>query len=125
MRRTLAQLAAISICTVTAIAPLGAQPWPHKPLRLIIPFPGLGGGADYVGRVAGKKLSEALGQPVVIENRPGAAGNRGITAPMATPRAGTAFRPCFILHKRAHHRAQACWQLPSAAANLRISAPVH
>jgi tripartite-type tricarboxylate transporter receptor subunit TctC len=59
-------------------APLGAQPYPHKPLRLIIPFPGAGGGADYVGRVIGQKLAERLGQPVVIENRPGAAGNIGI-----------------------------------------------
>ncbi len=61
-----------------AVAPLAAQPWPNKPLRLIIPFPGQGGGADYVGRVAAQKLSEALGQPVVIENRPGAAGNIGL-----------------------------------------------
>ena len=60
------------------IAPLGAQPYPNKPLRLIIPFPGAGGGADYVGRVVGQKLAERLGQPVVIENRPGAAGNIGI-----------------------------------------------
>jgi tripartite-type tricarboxylate transporter receptor subunit TctC len=59
-------------------APLFAQPYPHKPLRLIIPFPGGGGGADYVGRVIGQKLAERLGQPVVIENRPGAAGNIGI-----------------------------------------------
>ena len=61
-----------------AITPLAAQPYPNKPLRLIIPFPGQGGGADYVGRVTAQKLSEALGQPVVIENRPGAAGNIGL-----------------------------------------------
>jgi tripartite-type tricarboxylate transporter receptor subunit TctC len=60
------------------IAPLCAQTYPSKPLRLIIPFPGGGGGADYVGRVIGQKLAERLGQPVVIENRPGAAGNIGI-----------------------------------------------
>ncbi len=70
------------ICAVllsgATIAPLSAQPYPHKPLRLIIPFPGGGGGADYVGRVIGQKLAERLGQPVVIENRPGAAGNIGI-----------------------------------------------
>jgi prevent-host-death family protein len=44
------------------IAPLGAQAYPHKPLRLIVPFPGGGGGADYVGRVVGQKLAERLGQ---------------------------------------------------------------
>lgn len=70
------------MCAVTfagaMIAPLCAQSYPHKPLRLVIPFPGGGGGADYVGRVLGQKLAERLGQPVVIENRPGAAGNIGI-----------------------------------------------
>jgi len=66
------------LLTGAMIAPLCAQTYPHKPLRLIIPFPGGGGGADYVGRVIGQKLAERLGQPVVIENRPGAAGNIGI-----------------------------------------------
>ena len=67
-----------AFAAILAAAPLGAQPYPNKPLRLIIPFPGAGGGADFVGRVAGVKLSEGLGQPVVIENRPGAAGNIGL-----------------------------------------------
>jgi tripartite-type tricarboxylate transporter receptor subunit TctC len=74
--KCLALIAAGAVCAC-AIAPLGAQPYPNKPLRLIIPFPGAGGGADFVGRVAGQKLAEGLGQPVVIENRPGAAGNIG------------------------------------------------
>jgi tripartite-type tricarboxylate transporter receptor subunit TctC len=69
-------VATLALCAC-AIAPLYAQPYPNKPLRLIIPFPGAGGGADFVGRVAGQKLAEALGQPVVIENRAGAAGNIG------------------------------------------------
>ncbi len=73
MRRAVQSLAvAFALCTMAQ-----AQPYPNKPLRLIIPFPGAGGGADFVGRVAGQKLSEALGQPVVIENRPGAAANIG------------------------------------------------
>ncbi len=70
------RLAVCALCAL-AIAPLGAQPYPNKPLRLIIPFPGAGGGADVVGRLAGQKLAEGLGQPVVIENRPGAAANIG------------------------------------------------
>lgn len=69
-------LAAILIAAFAG-TPLHAQPWPNKPLRLIIPFPGAGGGADFVGRVAGQKLAEGLGQPVVIENRPGAAASIG------------------------------------------------
>jgi tripartite-type tricarboxylate transporter receptor subunit TctC len=55
-----------------------AQPFtfPVKPVRIIVPFPP-GGGADYITRTAAQKLSAALGQPFVIENRTGASGNIG------------------------------------------------
>jgi len=49
-----------------------AQEYPAKPLRLIVPF-GAGGGSDYVGRLVAQKLSDQMGQPVVVDNRPGAA----------------------------------------------------
>ena len=76
--------AAAAFCFPTA--PLQAQPWPNKALRIIIPFPGAGGAADVTGRLAGQKLSEALGQPVVIDNRPGSGGNIGIeSAAKAAP----------------------------------------
>jgi tripartite-type tricarboxylate transporter receptor subunit TctC len=50
-----------------------AQSWPSRPLRLVIPF-AAGGGADIAGRVIGQELSDALKQPVIIENRTGAGG---------------------------------------------------
>ena len=72
---SLALLALAALCDCTLAQ---TQAWPAKPLRLVIPFPGAGGAADVTGRIAGQKLSEALGQPVVIENRPGGGGNIGI-----------------------------------------------
>ena len=54
----------------------GAQAWPTKPLRMIIPYPP-GGATDILGRLISQKLSPILGQTVVVENRPGASGNIG------------------------------------------------
>ena len=53
-----------------------AQDWPQRPIRFIIGF-GPGGGTDIVGRILAQAMQDRLGQPVVIENRPGAAGTLG------------------------------------------------
>ena len=50
-----------------------AQTWPQRPIRLVIPFPA-GGPTDIVGRLIGQQMSEAFGQPVLIDNRSGASG---------------------------------------------------
>ncbi|MEP7085117.1 MAG: tripartite tricarboxylate transporter substrate-binding protein, partial [Betaproteobacteria bacterium] len=53
-----------------------AQAWPNKPIRFIVPYPP-GGGTDIIARIVQDKLSSALGQPIIIDNRGGAAGNIG------------------------------------------------
>jgi tripartite-type tricarboxylate transporter receptor subunit TctC len=54
-----------------------AQGYPNKPIRLIVPFPP-GGSVDMVARLVGKKLTENLGQPIIVDNRAGASGNIGM-----------------------------------------------
>jgi tripartite-type tricarboxylate transporter receptor subunit TctC len=64
-----------------------AQPYPAKPVRVIIPYPP-GSTPDIVGRTASTKLQEALGQPFVVENRTGAGGNIGAEAVAKAPADG-------------------------------------
>jgi len=53
-----------------------SQEWPQRTVRIIVPFPA-GGSADLIPRIAAEKLSQQWGQPVIVDNRPGAAGNIG------------------------------------------------
>src|SRR5437868_7274736 len=73
-RRRLLAVSAVALVGATRAA--RGDDWPQRPLRGIVPF-GPGGGSDIVGRIVGQSLHEKLGQPVVIENRPGAAGTLG------------------------------------------------
>jgi tripartite-type tricarboxylate transporter receptor subunit TctC len=58
--------------------PVAAQnKYPNKPIRLIVPV-APGGGTDFIARLLGQKLNEAWGEPVIVDNRPGAAGNLGV-----------------------------------------------
>ena len=68
---------ALTLVACLAAAPATAQTYPSKPIHFIVPYPP-GGNTDIVARLYGQKLAERLGQPVVIDNRGGAAGTLGV-----------------------------------------------
>lgn len=69
--RTLAACVPLCIASATSAQ---AQSWPNRPVRFVVPFPA-GGATDIVTRILGQRISEGLGQNVVIDNRPGAGGS--------------------------------------------------
>src|SRR5262245_26726409 len=86
-RRRFLDLAA-SAATVLLITSIArAQVYPSRPVRWIVGFPP-GGGTDITARLIGQWLAERLGQPFVIENRPGANGNIGTEAVVNAPADG-------------------------------------
>lgn len=74
--RAVAVAIASLLAVICAAGPAAAQDWPTRPLTMVVPFPP-GGGTDVLGRIIGKRLSEVLGQGVVIENVGGAGGMIG------------------------------------------------
>jgi tripartite-type tricarboxylate transporter receptor subunit TctC len=62
--------AAAALCLSAVALPAAGQSYPSKPIRLVVPFPA-GGGTDFFARTVGAKMSETLGQPIVVDNRPG------------------------------------------------------
>jgi tripartite-type tricarboxylate transporter receptor subunit TctC len=81
-RSLLSALAALPIAApalAQAQAPATAPAWPTRPVRLVVPFPP-GGTTDLLGRLAAREIEQRLGQPVVVENRPGAGGAVGSEA---------------------------------------------
>jgi len=82
-----AALLALACVTVTAGAQAPGGGYPVKPIRLIVPYVA-GGPSDLFARAVGQLLTEAWGQPVVIDNRPGASGNVGVLASVRSPADG-------------------------------------
>lgn len=84
----LTQYVLLSMVAIAALSPLAAaQNYPTKPIRLVVPFPP-GGAVDAIGRIIGQKLAESFGQPVVIDNRGGAAGAVGSEVAAKAPADG-------------------------------------
>ena len=86
MKRLLLTVAAC-IAAAGLTVPSSAQDWPQRPIHMIIGF-GPGGGSDIVGRIIGQAMQDKLGQPVVIENKPGAGGGIGMAFVSKAPADG-------------------------------------
>ena len=84
LRRRFLQLAATAAVVPAVVETASAQDYPTRPVRLVVGFPA-GGPNDILGRLVGQWLSERLGQPVEVENRPGASGNVGTEAVVRAP----------------------------------------
>jgi len=79
-RRALLGAAAVAVLSLLGNAPLGAQEaFPARPIRFVVPY-AAGGTTDLVARTVGARMSQSLGQPVIIDNRAGAGGNIGMDA---------------------------------------------
>jgi tripartite-type tricarboxylate transporter receptor subunit TctC len=86
-RRVLLQACAAAPATMLAATAWGAESYPAKPLRFIMPFTA-GGPTDVLSRAYAKELSQILGQPVVVDNKPGAGGNLGVNLIAKAPADG-------------------------------------
>ena len=83
-RRQFVRLAGATAALVALSPRARAQAYPSRPLRWVVGFPA-GGGADIVSRIMAPWLSERLGQPVIVENKPGASSNISIQAVVNSP----------------------------------------
>src|SRR3981081_3904234 len=84
-----------TMAALAALLPVSARAqavWPTRPIRLVVPY-GPGGSADQVARLYGERLSAALGQQVIVEDKPGASGGGGAALGAARPPAGHALVP--------------------------------
>src|SRR5271166_352510 len=86
-RRKFLRLAAGAAVLLSVSRTTGAQTYPSRPVSLIVFVPA-GGTPDIIARLIGQSVSQRLGQPVVIDNRPGGGGNLALTAVARAPADG-------------------------------------
>ena len=91
---------AVAASAVLSSPVLGQAQYPSKPVRLIVPYPP-GGGTDTMARTLGLKLSEMLGQQVIVDNRPGGGANIGAELAAKSPPDGYTLLMCTIAHATA------------------------
>jgi len=85
MNKTLGLLRPLAVAI--AAAPLLAHAWTHKPVRIVVPAPA-GGTMDVVARILSEAISTEIGQPVIVDNKPGAGGAIGVQALLNAPADG-------------------------------------
>ncbi len=87
-RRTLLARGLLAACSpILASSAMAQEAYPVKPIHIVVPV-AAGGGTDYTARLIAEKLGLALGQPVLVENRPGGSGNIGVQAVAHAPAEG-------------------------------------
>jgi tripartite-type tricarboxylate transporter receptor subunit TctC len=79
MNKTSLSALLLAVVNLLGAAPALAQTWPAKPIHIVVPY-AAGGAVDTIARLTGQKLSERLGQPVIVDNKPGAGANIGMDA---------------------------------------------
>ena len=77
-------LALVVFAVLVGLAPAGALDWPTRPIKWIVPYPP-GGATDITARIMGQWLTERLGQPIIIENKPGGGNNIGTEMAVNSP----------------------------------------
>ena len=87
MRRFFGLIAVSLLASTVAAAPAPADTYPSRPIHILVPY-APGGVSDIAARLVGQKLSDALGQPVIVENRPGGNGFIAVTAMLRAPADG-------------------------------------
>jgi tripartite-type tricarboxylate transporter receptor subunit TctC len=79
--------AGLAACLCAAVTLATAQTWPERPIRVVVPAPA-GGSMDVVARIVAEAIQPGLGQPVLVDNKPGAMGMLGVGEMLAAPRDG-------------------------------------